>query len=145
MQGEYTPNMMRVSYYAFFRQVYAPRLMAIDVMLKTMERPLTAEQTANALGITEEAVYRIMESESVSILDKNGFLTVLSCVGGIGGLVKREFSRGMKQAYNPADIAYIYGLHEKTVTAAFKSLGYKKMPAHLVPTLLNQIPVVIYF
>ena len=145
MNGKLAPQMMRVSYYAFFRQIYAPRLMAIDVMLKTMERPLTASEAAETLGMPEDEIYRLMELSSVSLLDKNGFLAVMSLGGGVGGMLRRELSRGMKQVYSPSDIAYIYGLHVKTVRAAFRRLGYKKMPAHLVPTLLNQIPVFIYF
>lgn len=146
MSEKCAAHMARMSYHAFYRQCFAPGFMAIDVLLKTMENPLTVAETAAALQLQEEDVREIMACDAVNRLDKNGFLTVMAHGrGALCGLYRRELTRGLKTAYRPEDIAYIYGLQEAHVRTVFERLGLDEVPADEVPALLEQIYIFILY
>ena len=146
MNGKIAPHMVHTSFYAIYRQYYAPQFMEIDIMLKAMEAPLGVAETARMLQITEAAVRDILADESVKELDKPGFLTVMSLgESAVCALYRRELTRGRKPAYSPSDIAYIYGLQEDHVRGIFEKLSLRDIPARDVPWLLDQIPMFLLY
>ncbi|MDR1665219.1 MAG: hypothetical protein LBR83_09930 [Clostridiales bacterium] len=145
MESNRASRMSRVSYYALYKKIYAPRLMAIDLALKTMEKPLSVTEAAELLSLSANAVSLAMAAEKVSQLDRPGFLAVMPHGKGVCRLFARELARGVSGGYRPADIAYIYGLQIQTVRAAFRRLRMKKAPSSLIPALLCQIPVLVIY
>lgn len=147
MNGKCMPRMIRVSFYAFYQQVYAPSFCAIDVALKTMEKPFTLRETADLLQLSQETVHAVMRENSITRLDKNGFLTLMGCgESNICRMYRRELARGAKADYSPADIAYIYELDETHVQGACEKLGIgKKCPRSKVTTVLDQLFVFILY
>jgi hypothetical protein len=136
--------MIKMSFYAFYSQAYAPSFKAIDLLLKTMDEPLSPHSAADALGMSADSVIKLMGKENIPAIDKIGFLTLMSLgESAVCRLYQREIQRGCKSTYSPADIAYIYGLDENHVTSVCDKLGEKHWPAPRVPELLNHIPIFI--
>jgi hypothetical protein len=136
--------MFKTSYYAFYRETYAPAFKAIDVLLKSIEEPISLAEAAKALYMDETAVEMLMDRENIETLDKGGFLTLMRFgESAVCRLFQREIMRGLKPAYSPADIAYIYGLDEAHVSDISSRLGKQLWPTIKIPELLSQIPVFI--
>jgi hypothetical protein len=145
MNEKSTQHMESISYYRLYHTLYAPQLMEADILLKSMEQPLTVEEAAEALCLPVPELREAMAHESVRELDKDGLLAVLSHGGGAFALLKRARSLGARDKYRPSDIAYIYGLNEQTVRAVFSEWGLAEIPARWVPALLKKIWVLIIY
>lgn len=146
MNGKCMSRMVRTNYFAFFQAMYAPRLKAIDVLLKTMEDSLSVPETAKVLGLTEEAVESAMTREHLAHIDRPGFLRIMAQGGNdLCGMYQRETACGSPVAYKPQEIAYIYRLQAESVQAACDKLGLKEVTARTLPSLLRQIPIYILY
>jgi hypothetical protein len=138
--------MLQTSFYCFYKQAYAPVFMEIDVLLKTMNRPLTLAQAADALHVSTGCIQRLMKRENIDKLDQRGFMTLMRMgESAVCRLYQREIIKGCKTVYSPADIAYIYGLDEGHVAAVSTRLGKRQWEACQVPELLKQIPIYIFY
>ena len=136
--------LLATDYGALYREIYAPAFQAIDLLLKTMERPLTVAEAAGALHMPPARAVHIMRRENIHILDKFGFLALMRLGDSpLCGLYQRELTRGVKAVYSAQDIAYIYGLDEGHVRGISAQLGHQEWPSEHVHELLAHVPVFI--
>ena len=136
--------MVHISYWEFFKQYYTPLLKEVDLMLKTMEAPISAAEAARTLAITPEAVEEIMAQEGIQQIDKEGLLSiVMHGSSSLCQLLQRETLCGSPDKYSPSSIAYIYGLQDRHVASVCHAYGYTEVPAQALPELLNKIYIYI--
>ena len=146
MKDQRSAHIIKVSYNDFFEASYAPCLKSIDLLLKTMEMPLTVDEAAEALCLSEDEVHSIMKKESVVAIDRHAMLSIMAQgESGVCRLYQREVACGSPSLYSPADIAYIYGLDNATVARGFNKLGYVAVTSADVPAVLSQITVYIAY
>lgn len=144
MRPSYASPMLHISYWEFFKQYYTPMLKEVDILLKTIDEPISTNEAAKALSISETAVQRIMAKEDIELLDREGFLRIMMHGSSpICRLLQRECKCGSPDSYSPANIAYIYGLQNGHVAEVCHKNGYKEVPARSLPELLDKIYIFI--
>lgn len=136
--------MRQISYWEFFQNYYTPRLMEMDLTLKTIDAPISISEAARVLAMSPESVEEIMNKEGIREIDQEGFLHIAMCgTSSLCRLLQRECMCGSPELYSPSHIAYIYGLQDGHVASVCRSCGYNKVPAQAIPELLSKIYVYI--
>lgn len=144
MSPSYASPMLYVSYWEFFRKYYTPLLQEVDLLLKTIESPVSVSCAARTLALRPETVEEIMAKEGIQQIDQEGFLRIaMRGDSSLCRLLQRESSCGSPDSYSPAHIAYIYGLQDKHVAAVCQANGYEEVPAKALPELLDKIYIYI--
>lgn len=144
MGKSYAAPMLHVSYWEFFKQYYTPLLQEVDLLLKTSETPITVAETARILVMKPETIEKIMASEDIKQLDKEGVLRIMMQGDSpVCQLLQRECLCGSPDRYSPSHIAYIYGLQEDHVEAVCQENGYSEVLTQDIPDLLSKIYVFI--
>ena len=119
MKDQRSANIIKISFYDFYETAYAPCLKNIDLLLKTMEMPLSVEETAEALCMSEDAIHSIMEKNSIIAIDRLAVPAIMAHgESAICRLYQREIACGSPSLYNAVDVAYIYGLENTTVAVS---------------------------
>ena len=137
-------SMLYISYWEFFQHYYKPRLQELDMLLKSIDSPISASEAATALVMKSEEVEKIMTQEKIRLIDRNSFLNIMMHGSSpLCQLLQRECSCGSPDRYSPAHIAYIYGLQDSHVAEICQANGYTEVPAHKLPDLLNKIYIFI--
>ena len=140
MNPSYASYMLHISYWEFFEKYYTPLLRELDVLLKSIEAPISTAETARALVMEQETVEKIMAQENIRLIDRDSFLRILmQGNSSLCRLMQRECLCGSPDRYSPAHIAYIYGLQDGNVEAVCRENGYKEVPADSIPDLLSKI------
>ena len=145
MSRSYTTPTTHISYWKFFKQHYAPLLQEVDLLLKTMEAPVSPSTAAKTLFLQTSDIEEIMATHKIKQLDRIGLLNVIMHgKSPLCRMLQRECLCGSPKAYSPAVIAYIYGLQERNVASTCLSKGYSdEVPSHALPDILDQIYVYI--
>ena len=78
MKDQRSAHIIKVSFRDFYEACYAPRFKSIDLLLKTMEMPLTVEEAAEALCLSEDEIHGIMERERIAAIDRPALLGIMS-------------------------------------------------------------------
>jgi len=138
------PHMLYISYWEFFKQYYKPQIQELDMLLKSIDSPISASEAATVLVMKSEEIEEIMTQEKISLIDKDNFLNIMMHGSSpLCRLLQRECSCGSPDRYSPKHIAYIYGLQDNHVAEICQANGYTDVPAHKLPDLLNKIYVFI--
>jgi len=145
MLPSHASPMVHISYWEFFQQYYTPLLREIDLLLKTIEAPISVAKTAKLLAMEPKAVKEITAKEDIQLIDREGFLQIMMHGNSsLCRLMQRECTCGSPDYYSPAQIAYIYGLQDGNVESAFRANDYDaKIPACDLPKLLSKIYIYI--
>ena len=144
MRWSYAPHMLHTSYWEFFQSYYTPQLAKMDLILKTIESPICADEAARALAMTTKTVEKIMAQQGVSQIDQEGFLQIaMHGDSSLCRLLQRECMCGSPERYSPGNIAYIYGLQDDHVAAVCRKHGYEDVPAEALPEFLSKVYVYI--
>jgi len=142
----YATSIERASYWEVFKDYYTPQLKKIDLLIKTMEGTISIEETSQVLLLSEDYVKKIMEAKKITLIDKEGFLSILmDGNSSLCGLLQREFMLGSPSTYSPGDIAYIYGLQKEHVENVCQTNGFTgKISAEVLPKVLDKVFVFVY-
>ena len=144
MSPSYASHMVHISYWEFFQKYYTPLLRQMDLLLKTLEAPVSVCETARVLGMKQKAVEEIMAEQEIRLIDREGFLRIMmQGSSSLCRLMQREYYCGSPDCYSPAHISYIYGLQGGNVEAACRAQGFTEVPARALPELLSKIYVYI--
>ena len=145
MNQPHTSTIVHTSYWDFFQHYYSPQLKKIDLLIKTMDRVLSVEEASRALHLNENLIKKIMAEKNISIIDKEGLLSILMHGDSpLCGLLQREFMRGSPSMYSPEDISYVYGLQKEHVESVFQNSGFnERVSAETLPQVLDKVFVFI--
>jgi len=129
---------------ANFLEVYqteiAPQLQNLDIILKSMDEPLTYTEASEALYISETEIKDIMRRLSISVIDQQSFLRIMSEASSpICRLYQRELNIGSPYVYTREDISYIYSIPLDIVNQACEDLGLVKLTAYTLPDLFSHV------
>ena len=139
-----TSSMLRISYWEFFQQYYKPLLQDIDILIKSMDEPISVAEAAKALVMPEETIKNIMICEDIQHIDQKSFWNlIMHGNSSLCQLIKRECLRGSPDRYSPEHIAYIYGLQSEHVAEVCKTNGYTEVPVKALEDILGKIYVFI--
>ena len=120
----------------------APRLMEIDLMLKSAEPPYDILEIADILETSTEEITEILDSFDIKNIDQAAFFLIMKKSNGkICELYRREIAMGSPQIYSTEKISYIYQIKPSDINNALKSLGIKEITAFTMPLLFSKIPV----
>jgi hypothetical protein len=127
-----------------FLEVYlteiAPQLQTIDIILKSMEEPLSVAEASEALFISEDELKNIMKKLNIVDIDQQSFVKIMGIASSpICKLYQREVDVGSPYVYTREDIAYIYCLPIEAVNQACEDLGFSKLTAYTLPDLFSRV------
>lgn len=131
---------MDVSFKQIYMQNISPKLMGIDLFLKTNEAPYDHVEVALILGMPEQEVVCIMSEHNISEITLVDFFTIISYSSSyICRLIQRQWKYAMLDTYTPEVIASIYEINISKVQAAFDTLDKSYIPCHEVMDVFDHI------
>ena len=137
-------SIIHISYWEFFQNYYTPLLKEVDVLLKTIEEPITTTKAAKVLNLKTYVVDKIMLKENIPQIDQQGLLRIMMHgKSSLCRLLQRECMCGSPNKYTPADISYIYNLQQDHVKKVCKELGYDYISTKELPNVLSKIYIYI--
>lgn len=123
-----------------YEKEIAPKIIEIDILLKTSENHLSISETAKTLHISEKEVSKIMKDENIEQIDKPAFFKImLKGSSYICQLYKREINCGSPLFYTSKDVSYIYNIDKDIVNSAFDFLGVKQVTSKTLFAIFSQI------
>ena len=136
---------MDVSFKQIYIQNISPKLMDIDVFLKTNDAPYNPIEVALVLGMPTEEVTDLMKEHNIKAITLVDFFTIVSHASSyICRLITRQWKYAFSEDYTPEMIAYIYELNLTKVQEAFKLLGKCYIAPHEMLEVFNHIPATIF-
>ena len=129
---------------ASFLEVYqreiAPQLQCLDIILKSMDEPLSVTEASEALYISEAETKDIMKRLNITAIDQQSFLKIMSKASSpICRLYQRELAIGSPYVYTREDISYIYSIPIDIINQACEDLGLVKLTAYTLPDLFSRV------
>jgi hypothetical protein len=129
-----------ISFLEIYQEDIAPKLKALDVLLKSMDEPITASEAAQALCVREDEALRLMRLMGVSRVDRKALLTMMDKASSrICRMYQREKRVGSPYVYTREDVAYIYGLPIGAVNQACEELGIRKLTSYTLADLFSRV------
>jgi len=118
-----------------------PVLQEIDIMIKTYDKPFSAEKTAAVLGLNKKEVKLIMQKQGLKKINRKAFFKIMrNGSSTVCQLFRREIEVGLPYTYTKEEIAFIYGLDKSAVCEAFDKLGIHEATYITLPGILSAIP-----
>jgi hypothetical protein len=128
------------NFWEFYTSAIKPKLIEIDLLLRSAEENVSVTETADALSVSLDEVKSIMKQKNIPEIDVPNFMTIMeSGSSTICKLYKREIECGSPFTYTREHISYIYDLDLATVNSACDRLGIKEATAFTLPALFSQI------
>ncbi|MGL4737345.1 MAG: hypothetical protein ACRCW2_07795 [Cellulosilyticaceae bacterium] len=145
MENQSSSDSMVVSFKTIYNQNIAPKLKAIDLLLKTTDAPYTAEDVASVLQMSIDEVTTIMMAHEIATISLVDFFTIVSYSSSyICKLIQRQWRYSSLASYTPEIIAYIYELSIDKVNHAFSALGLTVVHSNDLMQLFSQIHISIF-
>ena len=129
---------------ASFLEVYqneiAPQLQNLDIILKSMDEPLTYTEASEALYISETEINDIMKRLKINVIDQKSFIMIMSEASSpICRLYQREVAIGSPYVYTREEISYIYSIPLDIINQACEDLGLVELTAYTLPDLFSRV------
>jgi len=129
---------------ASFLEIYqteiAPQLQNLDIIIKSMDEPLTYTEASEALYISESETKDIMRRLHIDVIDQRSFLRIMGEASSpICRLYQRELDTGSPYVYTREEIAYIYSIPLDIVNQACEELGMVELTAYTLPDLFSRV------
>jgi len=133
-------NIKGASFLELYQTEIAPQLQSLDIILKSMDEPLTYTEASEALYISESEIKDIIRRLNISVIDQRSFLRIMGEASSpICRLYQRELDIGSPYVYTREDISYIYSLPLEIVNQACEDLGLVKLTAYTLPDLFSHV------
>ena len=128
------------NYWEYYNSDIRPKLMEIDVFIKSLDEPADISATADILGISQREVMEIMKNLDIKTICRSTF-TIIMAHGSskICKLFSRELECSSPYTYTRQNIAHIYNIDLTTVIDACESLGIKEVTSFTLPLLFSNI------
>ena len=131
---------MDISFKQIYMQNISPKLMGIDVFLKTNDAPYDHVEVALILGMPVQEVVEIMSTHSITSIALVDFFTiVMHSSSYICRLIQRQWKYAQVDQYTPEILAAIYELNIHKVQAAFDVLDKSFVSSEEVMDVFNHI------
>jgi len=118
----------------------APQLQNLDIIIKSMDEPLTCTEASEALYISESETKDIMRRLHIDVIDQRSFLRIMGEASSpICRLYQRELDTGSPYVYTREEIAYIYSIPLDIVNQACEELGMVELTAYTLPDLFSRV------
>ncbi len=136
MQAEKEQRTYLDTYVLYIR----PKLMQIDLLVKTSEDFIPPEEMSEALNLSLDEVNQIMKYKHMDSITRSNF-TILMENGSsqICKLYQREKYCGSPYFYSRDEIAYIYDIDIDKVNAGCDRLQVKEITPFTLPMVLAEI------
>ncbi|MDA3730208.1 hypothetical protein PBV87_01595 [Niameybacter massiliensis] len=135
---------MDVSFKHIYMQNISPKLMGIDLFLKTNDAPYDPIEVALILGMPTQEITDIMKEHSIATITLVDFFTIVSHASSyICRLIQRQWKYALSPTYTPEMIAYIYELSLQKVQDAFQTLGKCYIAPDEIMDVFTHIPTTI--
>lgn len=123
-----------------YKKQIEPRIMAIDLFIKTQTPPYSKKTTASLLEIPLEELNDIMSKEHLDALNQEAFFHIMKNGSSpICSLFARELSCGLPAFYTAEHISYIYNIDIAAVSAAAKEMGVNRFSRSMLTVLFEHI------
>jgi len=133
-------NIKGASFLEVYQNEIAPQLQSLDIILKSMDEPLTYTEASEALYISEAEIKDIMRRLNIDVIDQQSFLRIMSEASSpICRLYQRELDIGSPYVYTREEISYIYSIPLEVVNQACEELGLVKLTAYTLPDLFGRV------
>ena len=134
------PNVKGASFLEIYQMEIAPQLQSLDIIIKSMDEPLTVTEASEALYISEAETKHILKHLNIDVIDQSAFLQIMSEASSpICRLYQRELDIGSPYVYTREDISYIYTIPLDVVNQACEDLGLVKLTAYTLPDLFSRV------
>lgn len=131
---------MDVSFKQIYMQNISPKLMGIDLFLKTNEAPYDHVEVALVLGMPVQEVTSLMSEHNICQITLVDFFTIVSYSSSyICRLIQRQWKYAMLDTYTPEIVASIYEINISKVQAAFDELKKSYITSHDLMDLFDKI------
>ena len=133
-----------------FKQIYlkniSPKLIGIDLFLKTNEAPYNHVEVALVLGMPVQEVLDIMTKHSLSSITLVDFFTIIMHSSSyICRLIQRQWKYAQIEEYTPEMLADIYEINIHKVQAAFDTLNKSSVSTQQdIMDVFNHIPSSVF-
>ena len=132
-----------------FKQIYlkniSPKLIGIDLFLKTNEAPYNHVEVALTLGMPVQEVLDIMTKHSLSTINLVDFFTIIMHSSSyICRLIQRQWKYAQIDEYTPEMLADIYEINIHKVQAAFDMLNKASVSSQDIMDVFNHIPSSVF-
>jgi hypothetical protein len=128
-----------ISYLEAYSRYIAPRLRAIDLLLKSRARKISLGRAAALLDLPEGEVRAFMAREHLRRLDGGALLRLMGAgSSALCGLYRREVECASPYVYSRDQVAYIYGLKPALVHSICDALRIKEVTAFTLPEILGR-------
>ncbi|MDR2650188.1 MAG: hypothetical protein LBB94_10795 [Clostridiales bacterium] len=133
-------NAKEASFLEIYQTEIAPQLQSLDIIIKSMDEPLSVTETAGALYISETEVKNIMRRLHIELIDQESFLRIMAGASSpICRLYQRELHIGSPYVYTREDVSYIYSIPIDMINQACEDLGLIKLTAYTLPDLFSRV------
>ena len=133
-------NTKGASFLEVYQNEIAPQLQSLDIILKSMDEPLTYTEASEALYISETEIKDIMRRLKINVIDQESFLKIMSEASSpICRLYQRELAIGSPYVYTREEISYIYSIPLDIINLACEDLGLVKLTAYTLPDLFGRV------
>ena len=128
------------SFLEIYQNEIAPQLQSLDIILKSMDDPLTYTEASEALYISETEIKDIMRRLKISVIDQQSFIKIMSEASSpICRLYQRELATGSPYVYTREEISYIYSIPLDIINQVCEDLGLVKLTAYTLPDLFCRV------
>lgn len=130
------------TFFEYYQKEIQPKLMAIDVFLKTEPQPYGIGKVACLLGISREDLHGLLDQEKLAIITRGTFFYLLQIAPTpFCRMFYREVACGMPQRYSPKEISYIYDLDRRAVEGVARRIGRESFSPCELMGLFEEIRV----
>ncbi|MGL4343921.1 MAG: hypothetical protein ACRCTE_01860 [Cellulosilyticaceae bacterium] len=134
-----------VSFKTIYNQNIAPKLQAIDLLLKTSDAPYHPEDIASVLQMSMEELTTITTNHQIHSIGMVDFFTIVSYSSSyICKLIQRQWQYFSLTHYTPEVIAYIYELNINKVEQAFSELDLTAIHSEDLMHLFSHIHISVF-
>lgn len=134
-----------VSFKTIYNQNIAPKLQAIDLLLKTTDAPYDPLEVATVLQMPIEELTAIMAKHNIQCISLVDFFTIVGYSSSfICKLIQRQWRHFGQTYYTPETIAYIYELNIDKVKQAFSELDLRTIHSDDLMQLFSHIRISIF-
>lgn len=128
------------SFLDVYQSEIAPKLMEIDIAVKTLEKPLGKSAVCRILQISKNELNKIMERNAIKNINRRAFFIIMqNGTSDICKFYRREVECGSPYTYRREKIAYIYNLKIADVNYACDKLGIVEATPFTLPILFSEI------
>lgn len=122
-------------YNTYYKEI-SPRLKTLDLIIKTGDNSIDADELSSLLKITKDEINYILKVKNISTLSSDIIPTImLNGSSYICKLFKNSLSYCNCKTFSARDISYIYGIDKIKIEKAFCNMNITEITEENLPKL----------